>query len=184
MRIETRHLGGLAADKSASGLPAAFGDPRHDGRRDVGVQAPGREIVEEEERFGALDDEIVHAHGDQVDTERIEVSGLECELELGADAVRRGDEDRVIEARGFRVEQRAEAAKTIHRSRALGCRGQRLDRLDQGIAGGDIDTGVFVGKAQFSSPSRALRAFRAMALPHSRRSVLVGRESRPIGKSE
>ena len=62
------------------------------------VEPAGREIVEEEQRLGALHDQVVDAHRHQVDADRVVQAGLDGELQLGADAVGGGDQDRVGEA--------------------------------------------------------------------------------------
>ena len=78
------------------------------------VELAGREVVEEEQRLGALHDDVVDAHRDEVDADRVVDAGLERDLELGADAVGAGDQDRVLEARRLEVEQPAEAAQAAH----------------------------------------------------------------------
>ena len=50
---------------------AALGDAGDDRSRDAGVELAGREIVEEEQRLGALDDEVVDAHRDEVDADAV-----------------------------------------------------------------------------------------------------------------
>ena len=52
--VEARHLGRLAADERASGLPATVRDARDEARSLRGIELAGREIVEEEQRLGAL----------------------------------------------------------------------------------------------------------------------------------
>jgi hypothetical protein len=71
-------------------------------------------------------------------------AGGDREFELGADAVGGGDQDRIRVARRLEVEQRAEAAQPRRRPGARGRLGERLDRLDQGIAGIDVDAGIAV----------------------------------------
>ena len=93
--IEPRHLGGLAADQGGAGDPAALGDAGDELDRVSRLELAGGEIVEEEQRLGALDDEIVDAHGDEVDADRVEDAGVDGDLQLGADAVGGGDQDRV-----------------------------------------------------------------------------------------
>ena len=77
----------------------------------AGDQPPGGEVVEKEQRLGALDDQIVDAHGDQVDADRMMGAGLGRKQHLGADAVGGGDQHRIAEAAGGEVEQAAEAAE-------------------------------------------------------------------------
>jgi len=76
-------------------------------------------------------------------------AGRDGELELGADAVGCGDQDRVPIAGGLRVEEGAEAPEAGRGPAAGGGARQRLDRLDQGIAGVDVDPGGFVGPAVY-----------------------------------
>ena len=96
----------------ASAQPAAM--PSITRRGGLDVEPAGGEVVEEEQRLGALADQVVDAHGDEVDADGVEPPGLDREPELGADAVGRGDQDRVGVARGPEVEERAEAAEPGH----------------------------------------------------------------------
>ena len=111
-RVHARHFGGFAADQRAAGLPAALGDRRDDRRGDVIVELPGGIIIEEEQRLGALNDEIVGAHRDQIDADAVMTSGLDRELELGADAVVRGDQQGIAIARRLEIEEAAKAASS------------------------------------------------------------------------
>ena len=58
----------------------------------AGVELRAGEIIEEEERLGALDDQVVGAHRDQVDADAVMAAAVDGELELGADAVIGGDQ--------------------------------------------------------------------------------------------
>jgi nucleotide-binding universal stress UspA family protein len=84
---------------------------------DLGVELAGGEIVEEEQRLGTLHDEIVDAHRNEIDADRIVVAGIDGDLQLGADAVIGRHQDRVDEACGLEVEKTAEAADLAHRHR-------------------------------------------------------------------
>jgi hypothetical protein len=44
----------------------------------VDVEAAGGEVVEEEQRLGALADEVVDAHRHEVDAEAVEAAGSRC----------------------------------------------------------------------------------------------------------
>ena len=74
-------------------------------------------------------------------------AGGDRDLELGADAVGGGDEDRVAVARRLEVEERAEAAEPRRRSRARRRACQRLQPLDERVAGIDIDAGPAIAVA-------------------------------------
>ena len=74
------------------------------------VELAGGEIVEEEQRLGALHDDVVDAHRDEVDADRRVDAGVDGDLELGADAVIGGDQHRIDETGRLEVEQAAKAA--------------------------------------------------------------------------
>ena len=76
-------------------MPAALGDAGDHLRRMLHRQRAGGEIIEEEQRLGALHHQIVDAHRHQVDADRVVPPGLDRELQLGADAVGGGDQHRV-----------------------------------------------------------------------------------------
>ncbi len=144
--VEAGHLGGLAADERAAGLGAAFGDPLDDRLGHPLVELAGREIVEEQQRLRALDDDVVDAHRHEVDPDRVVDPALDGDLHLGADAVVGGDQDRIDEARRLEVEQAAESAELRIRPRPAGRARERLDPVHQPGAGVDIDPGVGVGE--------------------------------------
>ena len=145
--VEPGHLGGLAADQRAARLAAACGDPFHDLRADFGRELAAGEIVEKEQRLGALHDEIVHRHRDEIDPDRLVPAGLDRDHHLGADAVGSGDQNRVLETGALEVEQPAEAADFGVSARPRGRAHQRLDQLDHAVAGVDIDARLRVSKA-------------------------------------
>jgi len=82
-------------------MAAAFSDAGDDVAPGVRIEPPGREVVEEEERLGALGEHVVDAHRHQIHAHRVELAGRDGELELGANPVRAGDENRVVEAGGL-----------------------------------------------------------------------------------
>ena len=102
----------------------------------------GRIIIEKEQRLGALDDQIVDAHRDEIDADRMVNVALDRELDLGADAVIRRNKDRIDETRRLEIEKAAEAADLRVGARPPRCAHQRLDFLDHGIAGIDIDARI------------------------------------------
>ncbi len=64
-------LGRLAADQRAAGLLAAGGDALDHVGRDVDVELAAGEVVEEEQRLGALHEDVVDAHRDEVDADGV-----------------------------------------------------------------------------------------------------------------
>jgi len=80
-RRKAGHFGGLAADQGRAGLKAAAAMP-------VTIWAPISDRAcrshnnQEEQGLGALHDEIVDAHGDEVDPDRIVNAALDGDLTL------------------------------------------------------------------------------------------------------
>ena len=66
-------------------------------------------------------------------------------MQLGADAVRTGDQHRPEVAIHRQLEEPAEAADAGEHARAPGALRQGLDAFNQAIAAFDIDAGVAVG---------------------------------------
>jgi hypothetical protein len=91
----------------------------------VDVELAGGEIVEEEHRLGALHQDVVDAHRDQVDADGVVAVELEGQLELGADAVGAGHQHRLLVFLRD-LEQRAEAADAASTS-------GRMVRLASGL---------------------------------------------------
>src|SRR4029079_19254490 len=119
-RIDPRHLGGLAADQRRAGLLAAFGDAADHRWGHAEIELAGGEIVEKEQRLGALHDDVVDVHGDEVDADAVVNAGFDGEVELGADAVGGGDQHGVLEAANLEIEQTAEATDAAKQTFALG----------------------------------------------------------------
>ena len=72
-----------------------LGDAGEHLARGADIEPAGREVVEEEQRLGALHDEVVDAHRDEVDADRLVPAGGDRDLELGADPVGGRDQDRI-----------------------------------------------------------------------------------------
>ena len=138
--VHPRHLGGLATDQGAAGLAAACRDARDDVTRRLHIELAGREIIKEKQWLGALNDQIVDAHRDEVDADRVVHPAFDCDHQLGADAVVGGNQNRVAIAGPLQVEQAAEATEIGIGAGTAGALDEGLDGLDQTIAGIDIHT--------------------------------------------
>src|ERR1043165_1432110 len=144
--VQAGHLGGLSADQRAARCAATCGDSFHDLRTDLRRKFSSRKVVEEEQRLGALHDQIVHRHGNEVDADRLVPPGLDRDQHLGADAVGPGDQDRIGKTGALEVEQAAEAADFAVGARAGGRAHERPDQLDHPVAGVDIHARVRIGQ--------------------------------------
>lgn len=93
-----------------------------------------------------MNDEVVDAHGDEIDTDRVMQAAVDRELDLGADAVIRGNEDRIDEAGRLQIEEAAETADFRIGAWPPRRPHERLDRLDHRIAGINADARLGIGK--------------------------------------
>src|SRR5690606_31623436 len=149
--VHARHFSGFTADQRRTGLTASFGNARNDVHALVRRKLAGRKIIEEEKWLGTLNNEIVDAHGNQIDAHRVVLVGVDGDLQLGADAVIGGNEHRVLEACGLEVEQAAKAADLSVRTGAARGPHERLDLLDHKVAGIDVDASLRIGQAIMGS---------------------------------
>ncbi len=123
-------------------------------RADRRVELAAGKIVEEKQWLGALHDKIVDRHGDQIDADRVVAGGLDRDLDLGADAVGGGHQDRIGKAGGLEVEQAAKAADFGAGAWARRQAHQRLDQFHHAVAGIDIDAGRRVARLIHGATNR------------------------------
>ena len=146
LAVHPGHLRGLPSHQGAAGLVAARGDPGDHLPPLVWVELAGSEIIQEEQRLGALNHDVVDTHRHQIDADRVMDSGLDRNFQLCADAIGAGHEDRIGKPRRFQVEQCAEAAEAAHHSWPIRGPRERLDRLHQRIGSLDVHAGGPVGQ--------------------------------------
>jgi hypothetical protein len=101
-----------------------------------------------------LHHEVVDAHGDEIDADGVVLARSDRDLELGADAVGGGDENRILVAGCLEIEESAEAAEACRGAGAGRRPGERLDCFDQGIAGVDVDASSAVILALYGALDR------------------------------
>lgn len=145
--IHAGHFRRFAADQGATGDTAAVRDSGHDSLCDAVFQLTGGEIIEEEQGLSALNDEVVHAHGDKVDTDCVVAIMIDGKFDLGTDAIVGSNEQRVVVASGAWIEKPSESAKFRVCAGASGRLCQRRDSLHEGVAGGDGHASLFVAVA-------------------------------------
>ena len=149
----------------AAGLAAALVDAGHHRRDLVGVDLAGGDVVEQEQRLGPHADQVVDAHGDQVDADGVVATGGAGHDQLGAHPVGRGHQDGLRVAGHVERELAPEAADAGHHG---------AQPLDGGVAGGDVDAGAGVGGAVLGPRAvrpRAARPGRPWRLRSGRPSV-------------
>jgi hypothetical protein len=136
-------LRGLAADQRAARELASGGDALDDlgGNRDV--ESLADVVIEKEQGFRTLDQDVVDAHRDEVDADGVVPVQRERQFQLGADPVRaRNQHGFPITPR--QLDQRAESADAGQHLGAHRPLREWLDPLDQRIAGVDVDTGLAI----------------------------------------
>ena len=141
-------LGRLAADQRAAGLDARLGDALDDGGDPLGDDPAGGDVVGQEQRLGAADDEVVDEHADQVEADGVVLVHRLGDGDLGADAVGRGGQQRpVVALERAGVEEAREAADAADHLGAAGLLDPGLHQLDGLVArlDGDAGGGVRVG---------------------------------------
>ena len=141
-------LGGLASDQRAPGDPAPRGDAFHDPGHPFGHDVTDGEVVEEEQRLGAGTDDVVGAHRDEVDADRVEPTRRPRDLQLRADAVGGGRE----QAAATDVEEPGEPADRVGDLAATGGRREVADQRDRLRGGFGIDARGAVRVAHASQP--------------------------------
>ena len=143
--IEAGHLCGFAADEGAAVSATGLGDATDDCFDDVVFKAASGEIIEEKERGGTLDGDVVDAVVDEVGTDGVVDAELEGDLELGADAVGGRDEHGVRELVEIECEEAAEAADLGKDVPVEGLAREHLDALLGAVSGRYVDACVGVG---------------------------------------
>ena len=103
-------LGSLAANERRAGLDAALCHAADNFRDFLRHILAAGDVIQKEQRLGAHADNVVYAHGDAVDADRIVLIEKLGDAELGADAVRTRDEHGLLHPRHVEREEAAEAA--------------------------------------------------------------------------
>jgi hypothetical protein len=98
------------------------------------------EVIQEEQRLGALHHEVVDAHGHEIDADRLVPSALDGDLELGAHAVIGRHQDGVLEACPLQIKQPSEPAEVRVGARPPCFAHQWLDCVHQSVPRIDIHT--------------------------------------------
>ena len=144
--VDARHLGRLAAEQRAAGGLAGLGHAADDLGHEVGVERRCGDVVEEEQRARRLHEDVADAVVDDVHAGAADLAEAGGQLDLGADAVGRGHQHRVVHRQqGLGREGAAEAADAAHDLGAVGALDGRLQLGDGPVALVDVDAGGGVG---------------------------------------
>src|SRR5262245_20092123 len=142
--VKSGHLGGLAPEQRAIVFAASGGQPVDNLGDDVGVEFPRGDVIEEEERPGALNQDVVDAVRHEVVADRVVDARGERYFQLRAHSVATRDQDRLARVWENAVEHPAEAAyfgkDVLVERRAR----QLLDLLGRLVRRVYVDARVFV----------------------------------------
>jgi hypothetical protein len=142
--VHARKFGGLATHQGTADRTTGLGHTLHQHGGLVGLQLAHGQIVQEEERCGAMTEHIVGVHGHEIRAEALEPAPLQGQQQLGAYAVGAGHQHWITITR--QADQSAKAAHTTQHLGALGGCGKVLDALHQGIGGGDVHACFGIGE--------------------------------------
>jgi hypothetical protein len=143
--VKAGHLRGFATDEGAAVGAAGVGESGDDFFGDLGIEAAGGEVVEEEERGRALDGDVVDAVIHEVGADGVVDFEGEGEFELGADSVGGGDEDGIFPFSGVEFEEAAEAADVADDGTIEGALGEIFDALFGAVSDGDVHARIGIG---------------------------------------
>ena len=99
-----------AGSRRSTQIAAAAGQPFHHRGEHPRLEPAGGDVVQKEQRLGSLDENVVDAVIDQIAADGRVVAGHARHHQLGADAVGRGHQHRLFEARQVGAKQTAKAA--------------------------------------------------------------------------
>ena len=109
-------LGRLSTEQRAAGYTAPLGDAGDDLRDALRHELAARDVIEKEQRFGSVTNDVVDDHRHGIDPDRVVATEGLCDEQLGADPVGSGDEYWVFE---IREPRREGAGKTTDASEDL-----------------------------------------------------------------
>jgi hypothetical protein len=143
--VHPGHLGGFAAHQGTAGQLAAAAYAFHHVHRCVHIQRAGSVVVEEKQRLGAGDHQVVDAHGNQVDTYGVVFAQVHRQAQFGADPVGAGHQHGLLVAR-WNFTQGPEAPQATQHLWSRGASGYALDAFHQRVACVYIDPGILVAE--------------------------------------
>ncbi|EKD46837.1 MAG: hypothetical protein ACD_67C00048G0002 [uncultured bacterium] len=135
----------FTSDKSATSLNAASCDSFHNQRCFFWFEFAGGKIIQEKERFSALNDDVIDAHGDKVDADSFVLSRHECQLQFCANTISSGNKDRMVHLFDFLAGKKsAESTDVADNFRSFGCLYKWFDALNEFVASINVNSSIFV----------------------------------------
>ena len=145
--IEAGHFSRFAAEESAARFLAGMGDTFDNGRNLDRVELADGDVVQEEERFGALDENVIDGHGDAVLTDCIVFAHHDGQAEFRADAVGTADQDRFLDVAVHQGKEAAKAAKVTEDFRTVRGFDRIFHQFYGFVASIDVDAGISISQS-------------------------------------
>ena len=121
------------------------------------LQLANGDVIKEEQGLSARSQDVVHAHGNQVDAHGVVLAGHLRQLNLGANAIGAGNKDGVGHVLGnVDGEQAAETADVAANFVAVGTMNRILDGVNGTSTLGRVYAGFGIGGCALGSPAGPL----------------------------
>ena len=143
--VEARHLRGLAAEECGAVLATGEGHARDDTLEARRIELAGGEVIEEEERLGTHDRDVVDAVIDQVLADRVVRIEEIRQAQFRPNAISAGNEDRVGQTP--QPEQPTESADLADDLGPSGALDVTLDPRERVLGHADVHAGVAIADA-------------------------------------
>lgn len=153
--VDAWHFRRLPADECRPGQLTAHGDSLDDLRCLIRIEMAAGIVIEKEQWFRSLDQEIIDAHRHEIDTDGVVLIGRDGQPQLGTNAIRSGNQNRMPVAPKWQFEQSAETAQPAHNFAAPGHLGERFDLFNETVAGINIDAGLLITDCGHCKPDCA-----------------------------
>lgn len=145
--VKTRHLSSLTANEGAARLDAALRDTGNKLSSGLAVELARSKIVEEEQGFSTLNNEIIDAHSNEIDADGIvNASGLSND-KLGANTIGGTDKEGILVTSSLEVKDTTKTTNLGISTGSLGSANTGLDLLNKSVAFIDIDTSLGICNA-------------------------------------
>src|SRR5215475_8565227 len=138
-------LSGLTPGQCTPRLTTSRSNSPHNHLGDIDIKLAADKVVQEEQRSGALSDDIIHTHRYKIDADAIVLLHHERHFELGPNAIGGRNQHRMTIASTLEIEERAKSADAGEHSRALSSGRYLTDAAHQFITCFDTDAGFGVG---------------------------------------
>ena len=124
-----------------------MGDAFDDGRNLDRVEFADGDVVQEEQRFCTLDEDVIDGHGDAVLADRIVLAHQDGQAQLGADTVGAADQDRFLDVAVHQGKETAETAEVAEDFRTVRGFDRIFHQFYGFVASIDVDTGISISQS-------------------------------------